>query len=70
MVICNCKPGMHRACRQAYDYLSCAVREPDLSQRTIHRFYRLWRAPGKRGHFQCDTEAGTGWETGGGSAGR
>ena len=37
---------MHRAFHQAYDCLSCAVREPDLSQRTNHRFYRLWRSLG------------------------
>ena len=46
MMICNCKPGIHRAFHQAYDCLSCAVREPDLSQRTNHRFYRLWKSLG------------------------
>lgn len=30
LTICNCKPGTHRAFRQACDYPSCAVREPDL----------------------------------------
>ena len=70
LTICNCKHGTHRAFCQLCDCPSCAVREPDLFWRTIHRYYRPWRAPGKRGHFQCDTAAGTGWETGGGSAGR
>ena len=58
MITCNCKPGIHRTFHQAYDCLSCAVRENDLSQRTIHRFYRLQRDPGKHGHFQFDTAAG------------
>ena len=62
-MIRNCKHGTRRAFHQVYDSPSCAVREPELFQRTIHRFYRLWKAPGKHGHFQCDTAAGSGWET-------
>ena len=58
LMICNCKPGTHRAFRQAYDCPPCAVRESDLFWMTIHKFYRKWRALGLCVYFQCDIAAG------------